>query len=80
MKKIPNKNVSAEQNFKKWIENKIVSAQTFRSNPFKRFRRSSQGPKDFGSFLADQVASRNKINFHWEKMYCVKKGKELIER
>ena len=24
------KNVSAEQNFKKWIENKIVSAQTLR--------------------------------------------------
>ena len=30
MKKIPNKNVSAQQNFKKWIENKIVSAQTLR--------------------------------------------------
>ena len=30
MKKISNKNVSAEQNFKKWIENKIVSAQTLR--------------------------------------------------
>ena len=34
-KKIPNKKVSAEQNFKKWIENKIVSAQTLRFCPEK---------------------------------------------
>ena len=59
------------------LSTRFFSAQIFRSNPFKRFRKSSQGPKDFGSFLADQVVARNKINVHWEKMYCVKKGKRV---